>query len=87
MGIGASMAQVVQIVAGALVVGAFIGLQLEVMNPYRFTYLALNFVGTGVLTVFAVRGAQYGFVLTNGVWAVVSLVALVRLRQAEQPAA
>lgn len=75
------MAQGIQIAAGALVVGAFAGLQYKVLSPYRFAYLALNFAGTAVLTVFAVIEAQYGFILTNGVWAAVSLVGLLRLGQ------
>lgn len=62
-----------------LVVAAFALHQLKRLSPYRLPYLALNFVGTAVLTGVAISGNQLGFVLTNGVWAAVSLVALLRL--------
>ena len=78
--------QIVQIVAGVLVVGAFVGLQLRRLDPYRVPYLLLNLLGTAVLTAVAVEGAQFGFVLTNGVWAVVSLYGLVRVVRARASA-
>jgi hypothetical protein len=78
------MSQVIQLVAGALVVGAFAGLQFRRLDPHRVTYLLLNLLGTAVLTVIAVRGEQFGFVLTNGVWAGVSLVGLLRLLSSQR---
>ena len=71
--------QAIQIAAGVLVVSAFAGLQLKLVDPFRVPYLALNLVGTAALTAIAVGGQQFGFVLTNGVWAVVSLLGLLRL--------
>ena len=46
-------------------------------------YLACNFVGTAVLTVVAWIGSQWGFVLVEAIWALVSLRGLIR---APQPA-
>jgi hypothetical protein len=71
--------QAIQIAAGVLVVSAFAGLQLKLLDPYRAMYLVLNLIGTAVLTAVALSGEQFGFVLTNGVWAVVSLLGLVRV--------
>jgi len=71
--------QAIQIAAGVLVVSAFAGLQLKLLDPYRVPYLALNLVGTAVLTAIATGDEQFGFMLTNGVWAVVSLLGLLRL--------
>jgi hypothetical protein len=71
--------QAIQVVAGVLVVAAFAGLQLKRLDPYRVPYLVLNLIGTVVLTVVALRSRQFGFVLTNGVWAGVSLLGLMRL--------
>jgi hypothetical protein len=71
--------QALQIAAGVIVVSAFAASQLRLMDPFRFPYLAMNFVGTGVLAAVALSLEQFGFVLTNGVWAVVSLLGLLRL--------
>jgi hypothetical protein len=61
----------------------FPGLQAKRLDGYRLPYLVLNFIGTGVLTVVAVGGRQFSFVLTNGIWAVVSLLGLARLVQTQ----
>jgi hypothetical protein len=71
--------QALQIAAGVIVVSAFAASQLRFMDPFRFPYLVMNFVGTGVLAAVALSLEQFGFVLTNGVWAVVSLLGLLRL--------
>jgi hypothetical protein len=76
------VSQAIQIVAGIVVVTAFAGLQLKLLDPFRFPYLVMNFAGTGVLAAVAVSLEQFGFVLTNGVWSLVSLLGLLRLARA-----
>lgn len=68
-----------QLVAGAVVVAAFAGVQLRLLDPHRLPYLLANVVSTGVLAAVAVHEAQWGFVLTNGFWAAISAVGLVQL--------
>lgn len=43
------------------------------------SYLWLNFVGSALLGVLAVIGEQWGFVLLEGTWAIVSAWSLIRL--------
>jgi hypothetical protein len=66
------MDQVVQIVGALLILAAFTAVQLERMRPDSRLYLALNLVGSAILAVLAVVAQQWGFVLLEGVWAIVS---------------
>ncbi len=66
------MDQVIQVVGALLILTAFTAVQLERMRPDSRLYLALNLVGSAILAVLALIGSQWGFVLLEGVWAIVS---------------
>lgn len=68
----------VQIGGSLLVLAGFALSQWGVLNPKSITYLVLNLVGSAALAVNADLGAQWGFLLLEGVWAIVSAVGLVR---------
>jgi membrane-bound ClpP family serine protease len=75
--------QVVQVVGALLILAAFAALQFDRIRPDSRLYLALNLVGSAILAVLAVRASQWGFVLLEGVWAIVSAWGLaVALRSA-----
>jgi hypothetical protein len=71
--------QIVQIVGALLILVAFTGAQVGVVQPRSVSYLVLNVVGAGTLTVLAAIGRQYGFLLLESVWTVVSVVSLVQI--------
>lgn len=69
----------IQVIGSLIVLVPFVLVQLRKLTPTHPAYLVANVIGSGVLAVEAVLGQQWGFLLLEGVWAVVSLVGLVRL--------
>jgi hypothetical protein len=66
------MDQLIQIVGALLILTAFAAVQFERMRPDSRLYLALNLAGSVVLAVLAWVESQWGFLLLEGVWAIVS---------------
>ena len=75
------MGQVIQIVGSLMVLAAFAAAQRGLLDPKSVVYLVLNLVGSAVLAVQAVFLAQWGFLLLEGVWALVSAASLIALRR------
>ncbi|MBX5468806.1 MAG: hypothetical protein IRZ21_02795 [Thermoleophilaceae bacterium] len=72
------MDQVLQVIGALLILAAFAAAQVEVMSTRSRVYLILNLVGSAVLAVLAVHEEQWGFVLLEAVWALVSAWSLVQ---------
>lgn len=69
----------IQIVGALLILVAFGAVQFQRMRPDSRLYLALNLAGSAILAVLAVAAAQWGFVLLESVWAIVSAWGLVSI--------
>lgn len=69
----------IQIAGSLLVLAGFICCQLGWMEAKSKNFLILNLLGSGILSVDAFFGEQWGFLLLEGVWAAVSLGAFARL--------
>jgi hypothetical protein len=72
------LGQVVQIVGSLLILVPFGLAQLGRLATHSRPYLLLNLVGSAALATDAAVGSQWGFLLLEGAWAIVSLVGLVR---------
>ena len=79
--------QIIQIAGSLLILAAFAAGQLGRLSPKSLGYLILNVVGSGILAVDAAVTAQWGFLLLEGVWALVSAVSLVAVLRGRKPGA
>jgi protein-S-isoprenylcysteine O-methyltransferase Ste14 len=72
------MSGVLQLVGAATVLLAFIATQLDLAQPSSRVTLTMNLLGSAVLAVLALAGRQWGFLLLEGAWAIVSAAGLGR---------
>jgi hypothetical protein len=73
------MDQVIQVIGALLILAGFAAAQLGTLRVDSRTYLVLNLVGSAVLGYLAADQRQWGFLLLEGVWALVSAWSLGRV--------
>lgn len=74
---GAAM-QVVQLVGAVFILSGYVANQVGALATDSLRYLALNLIGAAILATLAAIDGQVGFLLLEGVWAVVSASALLQ---------
>ncbi len=79
--------QVVQMVGALLILAGFILSQGNLLDADSYLYLILNLTGAAILAVLAFQGQRWGFVLLEGVWALVALVGLIARLVRKEPTA
>jgi hypothetical protein len=80
------MSQLFQIAGALMILAAFCFAQLRGLDQRSYVYLVLNLIGSAILAVLAFQGRQWGFVLLEGVWAIVSFGSVLsRLRERTPP--
>ena len=75
-----SSIQLVSVLGSLLVLVAYVASQFGYLSAKGLAYAFANIVGSGILAVVAALEAQWGFLLWEGAWALMSLVAVVRHR-------
>jgi hypothetical protein len=79
------MDQVIQIAGALLILSAYAAAQFGALDQHSRAYLTLNLIGAAVLAVLAWDAAQWGFLLLEGVWALVSLWGLIQAQRGQPP--
>lgn len=71
--------QVLSLAGAATILSGYALQSFTADNAYKKTYLLLNLLGSAALTVTAVVNDQIGFILLEGIWALISAWSLTRV--------
>ncbi len=79
--------QALQLGGAILVLAGFAASQVGWLSVRDPRYLAMNAIGSGILAVIAILGREWGFILLESTWAIVSVAGLYRNRHFTRPRA
>ena len=83
----ASVLQLISVLGAVAILGAYIANQFRLIGPSNMSYAVLNFIGSTVLAVIAVIEVQWGFILLEVVWGLVSLWGIITILRGGTPSA
>ena len=81
------MVEVLQVVGAVLILVGFVAAQRGTLSTRSVAYLVVNLVGSAILAVVALVDEDWGFLLLEGVWAIVSAWSLIGVLRGAPPAA
>ena len=73
------MIQVLSLLGAVAILAAYAANQFGRLHTSNLSYSVANAVGAATLTVVALLEEQWGFLLLEGVWTLVSLAAIARV--------
>jgi len=73
------ISQTMQLLGAVFILGAYTAQQIRKLDPETVAYQALNALGGFLLCATAVVERQYGFILLEGAWTVLSVWGLARV--------
>jgi hypothetical protein len=76
---GSWMIQTISVAGAILILLPFAASQFGKLTTQSLAYQLMNLIGSAALTAVAVIESQYGFILLEGTWALVSAAGLVRV--------
>ena len=71
--------QIASLVGAALILAAFAGNTMGKLTSGSVSYQLLNAIGAGLLTASAVVSRNWGFIILEGTWTLISVGALVKM--------
>ncbi len=71
--------QILSLVGAALLLGAYALQTVTRDGAQKTTYLTMNLLGSVALTVTAVVNNQIGFIILEGIWAIISAFSLIKV--------
>jgi hypothetical protein len=77
--------QVIQLAGAVLILSAFAAQQFKRLDAETKLYQLLNAAGAAMLTISALEERQWGFILLEGTWTVLSVAGLIRVMRKQEP--
>ena len=79
------LVQIISIIGSLGVLAAYAANQFRWLTTTSLPYALLNLVGSGILAVIAIIERQWGFLLLEGSWALLSLGGVIQIARGHVP--